>query len=59
MIHKEVQKLALPCEIIVDSRATTASPRDKASETSGEIFINPPKKPSLPPYRKIKTHKQK
>jgi len=40
---------------MVDSRATTASPRDKASETSGEIFIKSPQNPSLPPYRKVKT----
>ena len=33
----------------MDSRATTALPSDKASETSGDILISPPKPSSLPP----------
>lgn len=42
-VHKNIKcsELELPWEIIVDSKATTACPHDKASETSGETFTNP------------------
>lgn len=35
------ERVVLPWEMMVDSRATTAFPFDKASETSGETLINP------------------
>lgn len=39
--RKERASLRIPWEIMVDSRATTASPLDRASLTSGESFTKP------------------
>lgn len=49
--------MSIPWEIIVDSRATTAHPHDKALETSGDIFTGIPVAPSLSHYKK-KNHLQ-
>lgn len=43
--------ISKPWDIMVDSSATTAFPRDKASETSGDTLTSPTPTFSFPPYK--------